>query len=86
MKKNKEPKEVIQAMLDDGWIGVPCYVNDVDKRPSSNNRKDFITELIKVHEHTFSGNTYNWKYANPFDPKTGKAIIDYVDGRIILEE
>ena len=25
-----------------------------------------------------------WKYAKPFDPKTGKDIIDYVDGKPIL--
>lgn len=82
----KNPKEIIQAMLDDGWIGVACYVNDSDKRPSKHNKKDLIVDIHDVNDgYIFGGNAYNWKGANPFDPKTGKIIIDYVDGEIVTE-
>lgn len=82
----KNPKEIIQAMLDDGWIGVACYVNDTDKRPSKHNKKDLIVDIRDVNDgYIFGGNAYNWKGANPFDPKTGKIIIDYVDGEIVTE-
>lgn len=83
----KTPKEIIQAMLDSGWVGVACYVNDVDKRPCKNNKKDFIV-LVRddSFEHIYSGNYCNWKYANPFDPKTGEVIIDFVNGEVVLED
>lgn len=85
--KRKEPKEIIKAMLESGWVGVACYVNDIDKRPSKYNKKDLIV-LVKddSFEHIYSGNYCNWKYANPFDPKTGKTIIDFVDDEVVLED
>lgn len=85
--KHINPKQIIQAMLESGWVGVACYVNDVDKRPSKYNKKDLIVSVKDdSFEHIYSGNYCNWKYANPFDPETGKVIIDFVDGKVVLED
>lgn len=65
--KRKNPKEVIQAMLDDGWDTVPVfYLEDG-------------TKCIGYAKRTYAAMS-----ATPFDPKTGKTIIDYVDGEVIL--
>lgn len=67
--KRKNPKEVIQAMLDDGWYAVPVFYLE------GNNR------CIGLQK-----NTYATMSATPFDPKTGKTIIDFVGGEVILED
>lgn len=69
-------KEIIQAMLERGWVGVACYVNDIDKRPSEYNKKVLIISIDEVGEHIFNDGTCGWKYATPFDPRTGEAITE----------
>lgn len=81
----KTPKEIIQAMLDDGWDCVPCYVHDENKTPNKNNRREIISEARNYSNYPFVTDTVAWKYAIPFDPKTGKTIVDYVDGEVVLE-
>lgn len=75
---------LIQAMLDD-WDYIPCKVSDSNIPFSDMTDADLI---CSIH---YSNNTVefrslgcSWVYAIPFDPKTGKQIIDYVDGEIIL--
>ena len=75
---------LIQAMLDD-WDYVPCKVSDSNIPFSDMTDADLISS---IH---YSNNTVefrslgcSWVYAIPFDPKTGKQIIDYDGGEIIL--
>lgn len=75
--KRKEPKEIIGAMFDYGWECVPCFVAD-----STISSKDFIIAIDS--EGDFVGRSV-WSKAIPFDPKTDKTIIDFVDGEVILE-
>lgn len=67
--KPKLPRDIIQAMLDDGWHSVPVYYTE--------NKEGTMGYAFK---------TYIAMNARPFDPKTGKVIIDYVDSKIILED
>lgn len=66
--KRKDPKQVIQAMLDDGWKNVPVIYWERGN------------ECIG-----YANQVYLTMTATPFDPKTGKTIIDYVNGEVILE-
>lgn len=70
----KNPKEIIQAMLDDGWDSVPCIL---------------LATPEKLRKHLLVGVRDASKVDRgdiiPFDPKTGKIIIDYVDGEIVTE-
>lgn len=81
----KDPKEIIQAMLDDGWRAVPCLVNDHEPNLELNN--SFI-ELINRASNAFSvfKQEISWLHAQPIDLKTFKKIIDYADGKVILED
>ena len=83
--KRKEPKEVIKAMLDSGWCGVPCWVSNEAETPDSNNALGMIYWVSNSGGYIFEEKKCIWKYATPFDPKTGKTIIDFVDGEVILE-
>lgn len=81
--KPKTPKEVIQAMLDDGWVSVSCYVSNCKGRPNENNFGDLI---ISVNGEKFkSCGVMYWDCASPVDPRTGKIIIDYIGGEIVTE-
>lgn len=64
----KSPKEIIQAMLDDGWNNVPVIY------------REFEHECIGYANRTYATIT-----TIPFDPKTGKLIADYIDGKVVLE-
>lgn len=79
--KHKEPREIIKAMLESGYAYVACRVGDY--------KEDFdYVSLIHCiddkNSYPFIGDS-EWRYANPFDPKTGKTIIDFVDGEVVLE-
>lgn len=79
-------KEIIQAMLDDGWVRVPCRVGD---HKGVLYTADLISYVVGFGEPTFVGSSaigHEWNYAEPFDPHTGKSIIDYVDGEVVFEE
>ena len=80
----KSSKEVIQAMLDDGWVGVPCYMSNYDKNPHRHRAIDIILEIRESIDFIFRTDVVSWRYATPFDPQTGKVIIDYIDGKVVL--
>lgn len=61
-------REVIQAMLDDGWGRVPVYYYEGKEECCG-----------------YATKTYATMTAEPFDPKTGKVIVDYVNGEIVTE-
>lgn len=82
----KTSKEIIQAMLEDEWDAVPCYVHNDNKTPDYRNRRELILEVRGYGKYPFYSDTTPWKYATPFNPRTGKVIVDYVNGKEILEE
>ena len=75
---------LIQAMLDD-WDYIPCKVSDSNIPFSDMTDADLIA-CVQYSNNTveFVSHSCSWVYAIPFDPKTGKQIIDYVDGEIVL--
>lgn len=86
--KPKTPKEVIQAMLDSGIKYIICDVrnNILDEGLKKNHdytHKDVI-HGFNVYDNFYGCNGV-WKEATPVDPKTGKVIIDYIDGEIVTE-
>lgn len=66
--KRKEPREIIKAMLESGWKGVPVLYMERGSECIGYAKKTYLTMT-----------------AIPFDPKTGKTIIDFVDGEVVLE-
>ena len=66
--KPKTPREVIQAMLDDGWDNVPVVYLENDGK-----------ECLG-----YANKTYLSMSATPFNPETGKQIVDYIDGNVVL--
>lgn len=68
--KRKEPREIIEAMLESGWeyvVMIKCGA------------------LRTIHYRTFLRPEWEWVGVRPIDPKTGKTIIDFVDGEVVLE-
>ncbi len=68
-------RDIIQALLNSGQKYVPCYVSSGIVAPNGGSYLDFI---VCVHN---DGRFYNkigggWKYATPFDPKTGEPITE----------
>lgn len=68
-------KDIIQALLNSGQKYVPCYVSSGIVAPNGGSYLDFI---VCVHN---DGRFYNqlgggWKYATPFDPRTGQPITE----------
>lgn len=79
--KRKEPIDIILAMIND-WHYIPCRVGD---HKDEIDYTDLINAIAYSDTPSFIGSS-EWKYAEPFDPHTGKGIIDYVDGEIVLED
>lgn len=82
--KQKEPKEIIKAMLDAGYKYVPCRACDI-KPPSELAGKVLVHKVNCNSRFPFQSGRNTWKYAMPFAIKTGKTIIDFIDGEVILE-
>lgn len=79
----KSSKEIIQAMLDDGWSGVPCYVSDFCSDDKT--KKDIIVQFDRIEDYVYrTTRGYGWQYATPFDPRTDKTIIDFANGEVVL--
>lgn len=68
--KRKEPIEIIKEMLESGWYRVPVFADG---------HFFFVSS-------TFEYTKKDWQSFYPFDLKTGKAIIDFVDGKVVLED
>jgi hypothetical protein len=82
----KSSVEVIKAMLDDGYHRIPCYVSVINEEP---NDEMCIDLLFDIDDSGSSSTPYRcvggrWKYARPFDVKTGRVIVSYVDGQAVL--
>ena len=84
----KSSMDVIKAMLDDGYYRIPCYVSVINEEPND----EMCIDLLFDIDDSGSSSTPcrcvggKWKYARPFDVKTGRVIVDYVDGQAVLED
>lgn len=77
-------KDIIKAMLDDGWKYVPCLVSDKYIVDCASDLIEYDL-IMKVLDDSFKSTLVKWYHAFPVDPRTGKLIIDYVDGQIVTE-
>lgn len=69
-------KEIIQAMLARGDKCVCCWVSDFEQSPTADNTWDYITDYMDdSYPFTISSGS-GWKYATPFDIRTGLAITE----------
>lgn len=82
----KEPREIIKALLDDGNSGVLCWVSNYYHEPSYNNSKAQIVTVVNDDDFYCSGCSFV-KYATPIIPiKTfNQKIIDFVNDEVVLE-
>ncbi|STY93390.1 hypothetical protein [Moraxella bovis] len=81
--KRKEPREIIKAMLKAGYDGVPCKTDCKQYRFVCVNVSDdpyfpFVYDSLD-NDDAFSS-------AIPYCYQTGKTIIDFVDGEVVLED
>ncbi|OOR90796.1 hypothetical protein LP109_05555 [Moraxella bovis] len=81
--KRKEPREIIEAMLKAGYDGVPCKTDCKQYRFVCVNVSDdpyfpFVYDSLDKDD-AFSS-------AIPYCYQTGKTIIDFVDGEVVLED
>lgn len=91
---SKEPKEVIEAMLASGAILIPCLVVDhddnriLDYKKVTRHSPSVLIYGISENGRFLSTNPHcsSYKYAVPFDIKTRKVIVDYIDGIEVLED
>lgn len=87
---SKEPKEIIEAMLDYGYHGVLCQITMVDEDDDNIvrcYRYDYALEVLD-DKIIFSHHTmYNdeLKFVSPFYQKTGMEIVDFTNGKIVLQ-
>lgn len=80
----KDTKELIQALLDSGKKYVICRVSIRHPDPDSDDPLAAIEEVLP--DGLFCDDWgQSWIFATPFDPDTGKNIIDFVDGKAVLE-
>ena len=79
------PKEITgsdlcRAMLDKGWHLVPCVVSDISDSDALNNDNCCLVDewWVGSFDSCFNSGDYSYKYAVPFDPKTGIPLIEGV--------
>lgn len=79
------PKEITgsalcRAMLDKGWHLVPCVVSDISDFDALNNDNCCLVDewWVGSFDSCFNSGDYSYKYAVPFDPKTGIPLTEEV--------
>ena len=71
-------REIIQAMLDRGDKYICCWVSDDKQEPDH----PCVYRLISAYEEDIASFPYrtnggdHWKYATPFNPRTGEVITE----------
>ena len=75
------PKQIIQDLLNKGELFVPCWVSDDDDEcPTRDNMWVFIHGVgDSAYPFNDTEGSY-WKYATPFDIRTGLAITELPEG------
>lgn len=67
-------RDIIKAMLERGDKCVPCYVSDVFDNPFHIHEWTFICTV--AYSRFLANNKESYKYATPFDPRTGEPITE----------
>ena len=67
-------RDIIKAMLERGDKCVPCYVSDVFDNPFHIHEWTFICTV--AYSRFLANNKESYKYATPFDPRTGQPITE----------
>lgn len=69
--------DLCRAMLDKGWVSVPCYISDESDYEADNNA---FCALIGKFDKCFKelATNYEHEYAVPFDPRTGEVLTEAV--------
>ena len=90
--KPKTAKEVIKAMLEDDHKYVICYVGDIFEDGFKVTEEEIINagEIDIISEVSDDSAPFKSKYfhherAIPFDTKSGKKIVDYINSQIVLD-
>ena len=78
-----DSREIITKMLKD-YKYVLCRLDDYDKNPNDTCYLGNVSSIKHSHHMPFYTDNNSWRYATPIDPKTGKKILDYRDGQIIV--
>lgn len=83
----KDPKEIIQAMLASGKQYVICWASDCNETPDKEDELVAIQEILSyTTDRPFIDQVdVGWDYVTPFDPDTGKTIIDFANDDVVLE-
>ena len=68
--------DLARAMLEKGWHLVPCVVSDVSDSDALNNDNCCLVDEWCVNY--FESDGYRYKYAVPFDPRTGEPLTESV--------
>ena len=76
--KELKGSDLCRAMLEKGWKVVNCVCSDSsDNDALSNDECDMIDEFSILG---FEGLAHNWRFAVPFDPRTGEPLTEAVLG------
>ena len=75
--KELKGSDLCRAMLDKGWVSVPCYISDESDYEADNNA---FCALIGKFDRCFKelATNYEHEYAVPFDPRTGEPLTEAV--------
>ena len=75
--KELKGSDLCRAMLDKGWVSVPCYISDESDYEADNNA---FCALIGKFDKCFKelATNYEHEYAVPFDPRTGEPLTEAV--------
>ena len=68
--------DLARAMLDKGWHLVPCVVSDVSDSDALNHDNCCLVDEWCVNY--FDSDGYRYKYAVPFDPRTGEPLTESI--------
>ena len=70
--------DLCRAMLDKGWNLVPCVVSDISDSDALNNDNCCLVDewWVGSFDSCFNSGDYSYKYAVPFDPKTGIPLTE----------
>lgn len=73
--KELKGSDLCRAMLDKGWVSVPCYISDESDYEADNNA---FCVLIGKFDKCFKelDTNYEHEYAVPFDPRTGEPLTE----------
>ena len=83
--KRKEPRDIIQAMLDSGYNEVLAYVSDEPIEQILQKHKIALIYYIDSDGRFVASGDFEYDYAVPYCHKAGKKIIDFIDGEVVLE-